>query len=136
MAVAKIEGGVGGLAVTKTEDIAVYIAVCVAVRSWGKGIRAVAVVTAKIGDRDIDIATRKNKVITVLAIDVVKTENERNKIITDLIINVIIIKTEKDLFSIELKRIETETEGGKNKSIKNIIKSENKKTKTSKILKK
>ena len=49
LAVAKIGGG---LAVAKTGDMAV----CVAVRGWG-GVLAVAVVTAKIDGGDVDIAT-------------------------------------------------------------------------------
>ena len=35
---------------------------------------AVAVVTAKIDSGDIDIATRENKIIIILATDIIKTE--------------------------------------------------------------
>ena len=109
------------LATAKTGDIAV----CVAVRGWGGGVLAVAVVTAKTGGGDVDTATRGGEIVTILATDVAKTENEKGEIVAGLAINVVIAKTEEDLFSIRLKRIEAETEGGRSESAKNIIKSEN-----------
>ena len=65
------------LATAKTEDMAVYMAV----RGWGGGsatqegeivsVLAVAVITAKTGDGDVDIATRESKIFVVLAVTVI-----------------------------------------------------------------
>ena len=75
LAVAKIGGGVDVetvLAVAKTEDVAVYMAV----RGWEGGVLAVITATAKTGIGDVDIATRGGEIVGILAVAVVTAKTE------------------------------------------------------------
>ena len=55
------------MVIAKTEDITVYITVY----NWRGGVLAVAVITAKINNKNIDITKQKNKIFIILAVAVI-----------------------------------------------------------------
>ena len=58
--------------IIKIKDIAVYIAVY----SWG-GNLAVGLIIAKTGDKDVDIATQKDKILIILAVAVITAKIDK-----------------------------------------------------------
>ena len=58
--------------IIKIKDIAVYIAVY----SWGSDL-AVNLITAKTGDRNINITTQKDKIFVILTVAVITAKIDR-----------------------------------------------------------